>query len=155
MRLLVVFTIITAVIAIPVDLGSDGSNQQPTNPNPPAKDWSGVTWDTMPIPDIHPSWRPVTEADSIGELPGDYDPNERYTSGADGHDGRWSTFQDIDAAQLVGDALNGAADGVGAFGRFTGLDKLGAGAAAVVGALGLSGFNPLPATSPAGGNGNL
>ncbi|MCJ1428143.1 hypothetical protein MMC29_006051, partial [Sticta canariensis] len=148
MRLLFL-TVITAVIAIaiPINPGSsEGSSGQPAYPNGEVPD---VTWDTMPIPQGIPGWRPVEEKDTIGERPGDWNPRERYTSGADGHDGRWSVFQDLDPAQVVGDTLNLAADGVGAFAQFTGLDKLGAAAAGAVGALGLSGFNPLPATSPA------
>lgn len=150
MRLLVVLTVITAVIAIPINPGSSGgSSEQPTKPH---QKQPGITWDTMPIPESIPGWRPVEEKDSIGELPGDWDPNERYTSGADGHDGRWTVFQDLDPAQIVGDSLNLAADGAGAFAQFTGLDKLGAAATFLLGPLGLSGFNPLPAASPASGN---
>lgn len=170
MRLLVVLTIITTVIAIPVNLrereesGNANQEQQPGNADqqqtpdnveeaprtPPSIPWHlrGITWDSMPVPDNFPGWRPQEHPDP--DSPNwDRDLGPPYRSGA--NNGRMS-FEDFDPAQITGDALNTASNGLGSFAQLTGLDKLVAPLTAAGAALGLSQWNPLPANSPAGGN---
>lgn len=139
MRLLVIFTLITAAMAVPVDFGyPDEPSPESTGLNP------DITWDNMPIPDSIPGWRPVEEKDSIGDLPGDYDPHERYTSGAYDNSGRWSpAFQEIHPGQFVHNTLNKAKNGLSTI-----LDMSSKAAGAAADALGL---NSSPDYCPTGG----
>ena len=146
MRLFVILTAVSAVIAMPLPQSDPPGNQQgrqqesqpeAKEPLPPGAD---TTWESLPVPaPLPPPTNDGTIFDDetpwwVVSIPYDESRNVRWPDKPQ-RAGRPNpnAFQKIDPAQITGDVLNGAWDTnakvVDTIGKITGLGVLGAGAA--------------------------
>ncbi|MCJ1260684.1 hypothetical protein MMC22_000546 [Lobaria immixta] len=119
MRLLVAFTLVSAVIAIPIPQpGPQSSSDPPSTPN------AQPTPETQPTPESEESWPPESSGVRPWNGGGNGDPtDEDLPEGNTGFTHNWS-FKDYDWGQAATDTLNTGKTILGAGAAATGLKTL-------------------------------